>query len=77
MKRLMALTVLVALVTATAGCRSCRTWFRGTFLDPEPETVICDPCAPMVTQPGACAPCTGAPATAPATPGPGSYVPMN
>lgn len=77
MKRLLALAVLMALALSATGCRNC-SWFRGTFLNPDPEPLICDPCAPMMSvQPAACAPCGGAPAGTTVIPGPGAYVPSS
>ncbi len=75
MKRFLTIAVLTFLLASTTGCRNC-SWFRGTFLNPDPEPVCCDPCAPLAAvQPSACAPCGGVPAGTTVVPAPGAYAP--
>ena len=78
MKRLFVLTVVLMLTSSAVGCRNCRGWFRGMFLNPcPPEATYCDPCAPVVTSSPGCDPCMTAPPATMVTPGPATYVPTN
>lgn len=78
MKRLFILTILLALTASVVGCKSCRGWWRGMFLDPcPPADACCDPCVPVITQPTGCTSCTATPGTVITAPGPQTYVPAN